>query len=67
MEVERFIGRITSRHVVAADALTKGSKYEAAVRLRPGRESIAEAFQVKALASREWTLGSDWQRWSFTP
>jgi len=66
-EVERFIGRITSRHVVAADALTKGSKYEAAVRLRLDVNQLPKPFQVNALASREWTLGSDWQRWSFTP
>ena len=66
-EVERFIGRITSRHVVAADALAKGSKYEAAVRLRLDVNQLPKPFQVNALASREWTLGSDWQRWSFTP
>ena len=66
-EVERFIGRITSRYVVAADALTKGSKYEAAVRLRLDVNQLPKPFQVNALASREWTLASDWQRWSFTP
>ena len=66
-EVERFIGRITSRHVASADALTKGSKYDAAVRLRLDVNQLPKPFQVNALASREWTLASDWQRWSFTP
>jgi hypothetical protein len=66
-EVERFIGRITSRRVAAADALAKGAKYDAAVRLRLDVNQLPKPFQVNALASREWTLASDWQRWSFTP
>lgn len=66
-EVERFIGRITSRPVASADALTKGARYDAAVRLRLDVNQLPKPFQVNALASREWTLASDWQRWSFTP
>jgi hypothetical protein len=66
-EVERFIGRVTSRPVARADALTKGARYEAAVRLRLDVNQLPKPFQVNALASREWTLASEWQRWSFTP
>ncbi len=66
-EVEHFIGRITSRPVASADALTKGARYDAAVRLRLDVNQLPKPFQVNALASREWTLASDWQRWSFTP
>ena len=66
-EVERSIGRITSRRVASADALSKGAKYDAAVRLRLDVNQLPKPFQVNALASREWTLASDWQRWSFTP
>ena len=66
-EVERFIGRITSRPVAGADALTKGAKYDAAVRLRLDVNQLPKPFQVDALASREWTLASDWERWSFIP
>jgi hypothetical protein len=66
-EVERFIGRITSRRVAAADALTKDAKYDAAVRLRLDVNQLPKPFQVNALASREWTLASEWHRWSFTP
>jgi len=53
--------------VASADALTKGAKYDAAVRLRLDVNQLPKPFQVNALASREWTLASDWQRWSFTP
>jgi hypothetical protein len=66
-EVERFIGRVTSRPVARADALTKGARYEAGVRLRLDVAQLPKPFQVNALASREWTLASEWQRWSFTP
>jgi len=66
-EVERFIGRVTSRPVAAADVLAKGDKYDAAVRLRLDVNQLPKPFQVNALASREWTLASDWQRWTFTP
>jgi len=66
-EVERFIGRITSRKVASADALTKGAKYDAAVRLRLDVNQLPKPILINALASREWTLASDWHRWSFTP
>ena len=66
-EVERFIGRVTSRPVARADALTKGARDEAGVRLRLDVAQLPKPFQVNALASREWTLASEWQRWSFTP
>jgi hypothetical protein len=66
-EVERFIGRVNSRPVARADALTKGARYEAGVRLRLDVTQLPKPFQVNALASREWTLASEWQRWSFTP
>ena len=59
-EVERFIGRVTSRPVASADALTKGARYDAAVRLRLDVNQLPKPFQVNALASREWTLASDW-------
>ena len=66
-EVERFIGRVTSRPVARAEALTRGARYEAGVRLRLDVAQLPKPFQVNALASREWTLASEWQRWSFTP
>ena len=66
-EVQRFIGRITSRKVASADALTKGASYDAAVRLRLDVNQLPKPILINALASREWTLTSDWHRWSFTP
>jgi hypothetical protein len=66
-EVERYLGRVTSRPVAPASALSKGTRYEAAIRLRLDVNQLPKPFQVDALASREWTLSSDWYRWSFVP
>ena len=66
-EVERFLSRVTSRQVASRDQLVKGTRYEAAVRLRLDVNALPKPFQVSALASREWSLQSEWYRWSFTP
>jgi hypothetical protein len=66
-EVEHFLSRVTAREVARRDQLGKGTRYEAAVRLRLDVNQLPKPFQVSALASREWTLQSEWHRWSFTP
>ena len=66
-EVERFVGRVTSRPVARASQLSKGTRYDAALRLRLDASQLPKPLQVSALASREWQLSSDWLRWSFTP
>jgi Domain of unknown function (DUF4390) len=66
-DVERFIGRVSSRPVARADMLTKGARYEAALRIRLDVTQLPKPFQINALALREWQLASDWHRWGFTP
>jgi hypothetical protein len=66
-ELERFLSRVTSREVARRDQLAKGVRYEAAVRLRLDVNQLPKPFQMSALASREWTLQSEWYRWSLTP
>jgi hypothetical protein len=65
-EVQRFLSRVTSRPVARRDELQKGARYEAALRLRLDVAQLPKPFQVDALASREWSLQTDWHRWSFT-
>jgi hypothetical protein len=65
-EVERFLSRVNSRPVARRDQLQKGTRYEAALRLRLDVAQLPKPFQVDALASREWSLQSDWFRWAFT-
>ena len=65
-EVERFLSRVTSRPVARRDQLQQGARYDAALRLRLDVNQLPKPFQVDALASREWSLQSEWHRWSFT-
>jgi hypothetical protein len=66
-EVQRFLSRVTSRPIARGDELVKGSRYDCAIRLRLDVNQLPKPFQLNALASREWTLQSEWHRWSFTP
>jgi hypothetical protein len=66
-ELERFLSRVISCEVARRDQLAKGVRYEAAVRLRLDVNQLPKPFQMSALASREWTLQSEWYRWSLTP
>ena len=66
-EVERFLSRINSRQVATLDQLVKGARYEAAVRMRLDVNALPKPFQVSALASRDWSMQSEWYRWSYTP
>jgi len=66
-ELEHLLSRVIARPVVPLDALTKGARYDAAVRLRLDVSQLPKPFQINALASREWSLQSEWYRWSYTP
>lgn len=66
-EVERYLSRVNSRPVAPASAVSKGTRYDAAIRLRLDVNQLPKPFQVNALASREWTLASDWYRWVYVP
>jgi Domain of unknown function (DUF4390) len=66
-ELEHLLSRVIARPVVPLDALTKEARYEAAVRLRLDVSQLPKPFQINALASREWSLQSEWYRWSYTP
>jgi hypothetical protein len=66
-DVQRFIGHVTSRPVARADDLTKGVRYEVALREKLDVNQLPKPFQINALASREWQLSSDWHRFTFTP
>lgn len=66
-EALQLLSRVRNRPLAERDALNKGQTYRAAVRLRLDTTQLPKPFQVTALASREWSLNSDWHRWSFTP
>jgi hypothetical protein len=66
-EALEFLSRVRVREIAEAGALSKGHSYRAALRLRLDSSQLPRAFQVSAVGSREWTISSDWHRWTVSP
>lgn len=67
-EVTRVLSRL--RGVVIPDNTASKkdiSAYQASIRLRLDTAQLPKPFQLNAIASRDWSLSSDWHRWSLTP
>ncbi len=62
-EVERFLSRVNSRPRRAPRPAAEGRALRGGAAAAPRRHQLPKPFQVNALASREWTLQSDWYRW----
>ena len=66
-EVTRVLSRLRGWHVADKGALKKDQVYQASVRMRLDTAQLPKPFQVNAIASRDWTLASEWHRWTITP
>ncbi len=66
-EALAFLSRARLRDVVGAGALSRGSTYMAAVRMRLDTSQLPRPFQITAVGSRDWSLSSDWHRWTISP
>jgi uncharacterized protein DUF4390 len=66
-EVTRALSRLRGWHVADKGALKKDMQYQAGLRMRLDTAQLPKPFQVNAIASRDWTLASDWHRWTITP
>jgi hypothetical protein len=66
-EVTRALSRLRGWHIADKGALKKDVAYQAGLRMRLDTAQLPKPFQVNAIASRDWTLASDWHRWSITP
>ncbi|HYC35759.1 MAG TPA: DUF4390 domain-containing protein [Usitatibacter sp.] len=66
-EVTRVLSRLRGWHVADKGAFRKDQVYQAALRMRLDTAQLPKPFQLNAIASRDWTLESDWHRWSITP
>lgn len=62
-----FMSRVRVRDIAETGALSKGSSYTAALRLRLDSSQLPRPFQVSAVGSREWSISSDWHRWTVSP
>jgi hypothetical protein len=66
-EVTRVLSRLRGWHVSDKGALKKDVIYQAGIRMRLDTTQLPKPFQLNAIASRDWTLASDWHRWTITP
>lgn len=66
-EVTRALSRLRGWHVADKGAFKKDQVYQASLRMRLDTAQLPKPFQLNAISSRDWTLASDWQRWSITP
>jgi hypothetical protein len=61
----RTMLRVRSWAVAERGELVPGRSYNAAIRLALDTSQLPKPFQVTAIGSREWNLGTDWMRWIF--
>ena len=61
------MSRVRRREEVEAGTLKQDSTYTAALRLRLDTTQLPKPFQINALGSREWNIGTDWYRWAVGP
>jgi len=66
-EAMGFLSRVRLRDIAEPDALGKGVNYTAALRLRLDTSQLPRPFQISAVGSRDWSVGSDWHRWTVSP
>ncbi len=66
-EAKRVLSRIRGWHVADKGALAKDIQYQASIRMRLDTAQLPKPFQLNAVASRDWSLNSEWHRWTVAP
>lgn len=64
-DVRRALSRVRSWTVIEKGKLRIGERYDAALRFRLDTSQLPKPFQLNVIASKEWSLSSDWYRWTF--
>ncbi len=64
-EALRTMLRIRNWSVIERGALRIGRSYNAALRFRLDVAELPKPLQVSALGRKDWSLSSDWYRWTF--
>ena len=65
-EALAVVKHVTSWHVIDRNQLQPGQTYTASVRMQLDTALMPKPFQVDAVNNRDWTLASDWKRFTFT-
>ena len=66
-EVTRVLSKLRGVAIADHNAIKKDSAYQARVRLRLDPAQLPKPFQLNAIASRDWSLSSEWLSWSLAP
>jgi hypothetical protein len=66
-EALQVMSKVRRREEPEPGSLNKGTTYTAGLRLRLDTSQLPKPFNLNALGSREWSLGSEWYRWAVTP
>lgn len=66
-EAREFLSRVRLREIAEPGALKKDNVYTAALRMRLDTSQLPRPFQITAVGSRDWNIGSDWYRWTVAP
>lgn len=63
----RALSRVRAWTVAERGALDHATGYTAALRMRLDTARLPKPLQLSAVASQDWSLASDWYRWSVDP
>lgn len=66
-ELRNEMGHIQDWRVADRSILKKRYAYEARLRVKLDTSQLPKPLQVNALASKEWSLDSEWYRWTLAP
>ena len=66
-EAIEVMSRVRRRNEIEPGTLRRDTTYSAALRFRLDTSQLPKPFQLNAVGSREWYVGSDWLRWNLTP
>ncbi len=66
-ELKSELGHIQEWRVVERAQLRKRYSYEARLRMKLDASQLPKPLQVNALASKDWSLESEWFQWILTP
>jgi len=66
-EALEVMSRVRRRQEVEPGTFRSGETYKAGVRMRLDTSQLPKPFQLTAVGTREWYIGSDWARWDVTP
>jgi hypothetical protein len=66
-EALRVLGRIRNWSVMGRDRVATGQGYVGSIRMRLDTTQLPKAVQMMAVTSRDWTLASEWRKFTFVP